>query len=643
MQFLHQLGAVARIEAHFFARFAQLRLAALVVACIPALYALIYLSSVWDPASHTESLAVGLVNLDQNMVYQGQEVNVGQEVMDRLKERHTFGFVDVATEESARQQVRQGALAFALIIPADFSSNAVPGAQPGAGRLVVYTSEGNNYQSAFLAKRFADDLVHAVNDSLNERRWALVIQTSAGSQRSVQRLRSGVAELREGAHALHHGSAKAADAALQLRQGTRAVDEGIDTLTDDLKEAATGLRAMDASRPKPAELQRLRHGSESLVQGHEELGLGVGELQLGSRQLVQGVERFRDQAADSWLVPPSVNEHLTQLHQGATQLDEGVAAVQSGQQKLTEGAKGLHVGVTSLTTAAHTLGNHLHTVVSKLPEDDSLSQLSSGSSQVRKGSEALAAASQDLRGGAERLAAGVDILMTSLPTALQTVEGSAEGMAKSVQPQVEVVAAVANQGSSFAPNVIPAALWLGAGIIAFLVHVRVMPSQVQTYSRSAQLLGKMLVPTGIVLLQAALVWLAVVEVLHITVLHPGALWAVLATASIAFLCIVFALTRALGDAGKALAMLFLAIQLSSSGGVLPVELSGGWFAQISPWLPMTWVVKALKASMFGAYDSAWEQPLLLIAATIVVALGSAIAWGRWRYVDATQMRPSVEF
>lgn len=643
MQFLQQLGSVARIEARFFTRFAQLRLATLVVAFIPALYALIYLSSVWDPASHTESLAVGLVNLDQNMVYQGQEVNVGLEVVTRLKERHTFGFTDVATEAAARQQVRQGRLAFALIIPADFSSNAVPGAQPGAGRLVVYTSEGNNYQSAFLAKRFAQDLVHAVNDNLNERRWALVIHTAAGSQRSVERLRSGVAELRTGAHALHKGSVKAADGALQLRQGARAVDEGIGTLTDDLKDAATGLRAMDAARPKPAELLRLRSGADSLVQGHEELGRGMGELQVGSRQLLHGVEQFRDQAADNWLVPASVTEHLDQLHRGATQLEQGAGAAQAGQQKLTEGTRALQTGVASLTTAAQTLGTNLHTVVSQLPEDDALAQLGHGSTQVRKGSEALAAANQELRGGAERLAAGVDVLMTSLPTALQTVEGSAEGMAKSVQPQVEIDAAVANQGSSFAPNVIPAALWLGAGIIAFLVHVRVMPSEVQAFSRSAQLLGKMLVPCAIVLLQAALVWVAVVEVLHITVLHPGALWAVLAAASLAFLCIVFALTRALGDAGKALAMLFLAIQLSSSGGVLPVELSGGWFAQISPWLPMTWVVQALKASMFGAYDSAWQQPFGLIVATTVVALVSAIAWGRWRYVDAAQMRPSVEF
>ena len=95
-------------------------------------------------------------------------------------------------------------------------------------------------------------------------------------------------------------------------------------------------------------------------------------------------------------------------------------------------------------------------------------------------------------------------------------------------------------------------------------------------------------------------------VLHIKVVQPAALACTVVSAGLTFLLIVCALTRLLGDAGKALAMLFLAVQLSSSGGVLPVELSGTFFATVSPWLPITWVVHGLKASMFGAFDGVWQ-------------------------------------
>ena len=112
----------------------------LVIALIPALYSLLYLSSIWDPAAHTEALRVALVNLDQGVKYREHDFNMGQDVVSRLKARHLFGFIDQPDEQTARTMVRQGQLAFALIIPRDFSSNAVPGAVAGAGKLVVYTS-----------------------------------------------------------------------------------------------------------------------------------------------------------------------------------------------------------------------------------------------------------------------------------------------------------------------------------------------------------------------------------------------------------------------------------------------------------------------------------------------------------------------
>jgi putative membrane protein len=87
----------------------------------------------------------------------------------------------------------------------------------------------------------------------------------------------------------------------------------------------------------------------------------------------------------------------------------------------------------------------------------------------------------------------------------------------------------------------------------------------------------------------------------------------------------------------------LAVQLSSSGGIVPIELSGGWFAEISPWLPITWVVRALKASMFGAYNNDWQSPLLWIGCCALLAMTLASTVGRWRYVKTNTIRPAIDF
>ena len=643
MRFVSQVLMIVRIEAGFFARFRKLLFATLFVALIPAIYTLIYLSSVWDPASHTQSLAVALVNLDRDMEHKGQTFNVGKEVVSRLKANKIFGYQESSDEEAVRQAVRDGKLAFALIIPLDFSMNAVPGAQNGAGKLTVYASEGNNYQIANIARRFADEMSHAVNDSLNERRWTLVLNAAAGSQHNIDRMREGVGKLLAGVHELEAGTAKSDEGARAVSKGAKQVNAGVNDLSRGLTQMGAGLRTMDASKPKDEDLNRLKAGADTLEAGHVQLGQGFVELQKGSNRLIGGVGSFRAEADGSWLVPVRVVEGLDQLTDGVKQLDTGLANAGSAHQKLTVGAKQLNTGVTALTNGVKAINDGIHAIVVKLPAERTVKLLTDGTKQLASGTEELADGTQKIKAGAQHLSVGIELLADSLPSFMQRIEGSAEGMAHSVQPQVEVDADVPNQGSSFAPNIIPAALWLGAGIIAFLVHVRVLPNQAESFSTPAQLIGKMIVPSLIVLLQALTVLVVVQFVMKIHILHFWPFLVTMVTASLTFLCIVFAMTRALGDAGKALAMLFLAVQLSSSGGVLPVELSGGFFASISPWLPMTWVVKALKASMFGAYDDAWQLPLLLLLLTCISAIVIASVWGRWRFVDSESVRPAVDF
>lgn len=66
-QFLQQIHAIARLEAGYVMGQAKIAWSVLAVALIPALYSVIYLSSLWDPASHSQALNVGIVNSDQGL------------------------------------------------------------------------------------------------------------------------------------------------------------------------------------------------------------------------------------------------------------------------------------------------------------------------------------------------------------------------------------------------------------------------------------------------------------------------------------------------------------------------------------------------------------------------------------------------
>ena len=639
---LRQSRLLLRLEAPYFVGSAKALLAVLAVALIPALYVVIYLSSVWDPGANSGALQVGLVNLDRGVVYREQTVNMGQELVAQLERSARFGYHRIDAADDARQQVRQGTLAFAIIIPPDFSSNAVPGAEPGAGKLVVYASEGNSFEGARIAQLFAAELGHKVNESLNEQRWSLVLLNAAGSKDSVERLRQAATQLHVAADELSSGTSKAAIGAKSLGSSAARLSDGVAQLGAGMHQMGAGLRTLDAKRPRNSELNALNTGAEALAAGHEELHQSLVNLQEGSQALNTGVLAFKQEADSSLLVRPAVRDNVTQLALGLYQLDSGLRSAGDGQQKLGEGATQLSAGVGTLTGGVRAMNSALRTLVGKLPEDSQIDGLTEGASELARASTTLAQANDKVSSASRALLDGTSLLVDALPAPLDAPQGSARGLANSVQPALEIEASVQNSGSGFAANIIPAALWLGAGIAAFLVNLRLLPTAARHFSPLARLVGKLTLPAAVVLLQAALVLVTVVYVLQIKVVQPAALTYTVVSAGLTFLLIVCALTRLLGDAGKALAMLFLAVQLSSSGGVLPVELSGTFFATMSPWLPITWVVHGLKASMFGAFDGVWQTSWHQVLLAGVAAALMATLVGRWRYVPRHALAPAID-
>jgi putative membrane protein len=639
---LRQSRLLLRLEAPYFVGSAKALLAVLAVALIPALYVVIYLSSVWDPGANSGALQVGLVNLDRGVVYREQTVNMGQELVAQLERSARFGYHRIEAADEARQQVRHGTLAFAIIIPPDFSSNAVPGAEPGAGKLVVYASEGNSFEGARIAQLFAAELGHKVNESLNEQRWSLVLLNAAGSKDSVERLRQAATQLHVAADELSSGTSKAAIGAKSLGSSAARLSDGVAQLGSGMHQMGAGLRTLDAKRPRNSELTALNTGAEALAAGHEELHQSLVNLQEGSQALNTGVLAFKQEADSSLLVRPAVRDNVTQLALGLYQLDSGLRSAGDGQQKLGEGATQLSAGVGTLTGGVRAMNGALRTMVGKLPEDSQIDGLTEGASELARASTTLAQANDKVSSASRALLDGTSLLVDALPAPLDAPQGSARGLANSVQPALEIEASVQNSGSGFAANIIPAALWLGAGIAAFLVNLRLLPTAARHFSPLARLVGKLTLPAAVVLLQAALVLVTVVYVLQIKVVQPAALAYTVVSAGLTFLLIVCALTQLLGDAGKALAMLFLAVQLSSSGGVLPVELSGTFFATMSPWLPITWVVHGLKASMFGAFDGVWQTSWHQVLLAGVAAALMATLVGRWRYVPRHALAPAID-
>lgn len=595
-------------------RFPRFTAAVLAVVAFPALYILIYLGGVWDPVSRTAALPVEIVNLDRGIVFQGRPVNVGDELAARLGASHDFGFRAGGDEAAARAAVERGDLAFAVVIPADFSANAVPGAAPGSGRIRIVLSEGNNYTTGGIARRFAAELGHQVNETLNRNRWDVVLRTAGESADGIGKLKDGVGRLLDGSRA--------------LQQGVTDYGEAGVALADGMRQLGAGIRTMDDRIPPEKDLARLRRGAAQLAAGQRDLGAGLSKLRTGAGKLESGLATMQEKSKDLPFGGRKVSDGASQLRKGAGQIENGLSTARAGNRKLGDGATTLAGGVDKLTSGVSALGDGIAQMAQKLPEDARLDEFVAGGSR--------------LANGARDLVAGIETLDASIPADLPSLSGSADGLAGSVAPELEIVAPVATNGGAFAPSMLAVAAWVGVVVLANMFNLRSLAANRVDASFTARAFGKFTVPALVVALQSVVLTAALVFVLKLDPADATGLWLSTIVTSLAFFALVFAMLRLVGDAAKLAAVLLLTLQLTASGGIMPPELTGDFYRQIHDWLPFTFAIEAFRAATFGAFEGDWQTPLSVVALTGLGALVFAAFVGRWQSVEPAAYKPGLD-
>ncbi len=612
--FFSGIASVAATELNLFKRFPKTVISALGISLVPALYLLIYISSVWDPSAHTNELKVAIVNHDRGYTFNGKTVNAGEDVVITLKNEMTFGFYDEEDDAAVRHKVERGEIAFAIIIPADFSQKAVPGIGAGAARVHTIISEGNNYTAAGFGRRFSVELSHKINETLSRNRWELVLATVEKAGGLLDKLNSGVAELRNGAAKLNEGAGVYASAAGKIAEGFSRVGDAV--------------REMNEKFPQQQDLQALANGTGALVKGQESLEVGLKKLRAGANKITEGADLLGEKSKSIPFVGGKVATGAEQIAGGGKQLSGGIGKAISGNRQLADGARKLEEGTGKLVTGLNKLGEGIGTLAEKIPEDNQLNEFAEGG--------------KSLADGANQLLAGIDRMVAELPKELPKIEGNAAGLADPVHTELDVLNPVANNGTALVPNMASVALWVGAVMIGYLFQMRLQLSDNRKVNFIAKGLGKYIVPGAIAALQATIAYFVLVEWLGVAAPDKLLFWLSLVIASLTFFSVIFAMLRVFGEAGKLLAVLFLTLQLSAGGGIAPIELAGGFYQAVNPWLPFTWVVKALRAALFGAFENNLTNDLVALFSFGAIALIVAIVIRPWKYMEKDYFRPGVE-
>lgn len=308
----------------------------------------------------------------------------------------------------------------------------------------------------------------------------------------------------------------------------------------------------------------------------------------------------------------TAKRNVNTLNRGAHQVATGAHQLHRGISGAATGASNLATGVSNAATGADTL--HRGAV-----------SLSDGADQLKTGSENLHTALGTLADGAHTLHDQLAASAKKVPaiTADQQHQ-AAQVLSAPAEARMHVDNPATFYGRGLAPMFFSIALWV-FGISAFLV-IRPLAGRtlVGRAGPVARELGSWL-PAGMLATVGG--WLTISTVwlfLGLDPVRPLALYAVTALGAIAFSAVAQLLRLALGTPGSALLLIWLILQLASTGGTYPAPVLPGFFATIHPYMPMTYLIDAFRVTISGGEISHLVRDVAVLGGIAVVALGLGV-------------------
>lgn len=645
-----------------------------VILLIPIMYAGFFLGSIWDPYGNTDNLPVAVVNNDEGVEMVNKSVNIGDELVKKLKDNKDIGWQFVS-EAEAKEGIEKGDYYMQIVVPSDFSKNvaSVTDPQPKTSTLTYTLTPSRNFVASLLTNQAAQNVNQEITSTVNKAYVGTLLEAVKSTSDGMNKAASGASSLATGGQQLQNGVSLYANGVNQLAQGQSSLTNGLKTLDDGTKSLKSGVQTLTTQLPTANQIDQLTSGVSQIEQGLATLqnsvsapNPAVDSLQQAvmndSTALQKSLQDFQAkategqpaiarltiaaQSADSE-VEVSTNDLQTALdlikssQAVAKQSSELLIDLSQLTTALATQKSQLSAGVTSLNTGMSNLAPNLNTALNGYTKiSTGSSQLQAGAGQLQTGSDSAYRGSQqllsgvaqldgqsaNLQNGVGQLASGSTILSQSLASASDQLASQPTGAAtldhivKPVALKEESIGNVPNYGYALSPYVISLALFVGALVFNVIYPVRKVYSKPENAKR--WWLSKMSVAFAVSIGQALIMIAIMVWGLGLRPEQPALFVLLTMITSMTFMSIVTLLVIAFDNVGRFLAMLLLVLQLGSSEGVFPIILSPKFFQALNPFMPMTYSIHGFRETISAGLGSAvfWKNILILVSIMIVTNL-----------------------
>ena len=637
---------------------------------LPALYAWFNIYANWDPYGNTGNIAIAVVNLDKGWTKNDSEtVNMGDGVVESLKQKDTIGWKFVKSEEKAVEGVKSGRYYSALVIDEQFTYSMYHGVADNIEnpRITYYLNDKKNA----VATKITDSAASAVKSSINKQfikvlaeqvfKETNVISDDMKEKDAVGQMTGKLEAVSEslaqydamidtfidGNKALSQVSKETGEA---LKDGQDKLAKGTDRLEESKNDLQSTRQSFDSfSADITSALAKVKSSIDDISKQISDANLSqdVNTIQSDVQNIKQSADALKgniDTLEDkiNKIKPDMDDTHVGTLISNIELVKEQTKSMIESTQsvdlsgKTQNSAETLKSVMSALSSTASAV-NDTYTSQIVPQVDGMISSMSSVLDGVDSTLDTLNMSMTQLKGVIESASDKINMTLDKLEAAsedekadiiVNLLSGNPEKLGSFFSEPVQVsdnyIYEIANYGSGVAPFYTTLAIWVGMTILVSLVKVHADAKGLGKLKPSQLYFGRYLTFFLLSQVQTFIIVLGDLYLLKIQCVHPVSFIVTGAVTSLTFSLLIYSLTISFGDIGKALAVVVMVLQIAGSGGTYPIEALPSFFRAVYIFFPFPYAINAMRECIGGMYENTlgkcYITLLLFGAASLVIGL-----------------------
>ena len=664
---------------------------------LPSMYAWPNILSSWDPYGHTNNIKVAVTSEDEGATVDGKELNLGNSLVEGLKNNKNLDWQFVSNKQEAEDGVRIGDYYASIVVPKNFSQDmtSVSRTEPKRATIEYTVNEKinaispkiTNSGASAIANNISKNFVETANGIIFERLHEAGIKFEENLP-SIEKAKEEIFKLNDNFSTYESTLSELIG---KVEYGYNILNNVQNTLPEIDRVATNSIMIADKAGITINNIQGFNERLLPIINNHlnvveevsKEANIIAKELQqkpdkteeikaiqkaLDSRlqasterlQLVKNIFEYFNKLSSERLFNNQL-ERVTTLSNDITTIKEVNNNIYNKMDHYDEIADTVKEEFVNKSARVNEVSTNINSKLNVEVAPLISRVLSKAEVNIDKVSGIIAGAQGELP-AVERKLSETEVkisnaygklvsLQAQMPSAKSKIQKltdeikkidngidknqlfnllkvdykqQAEFFANPVKLQENKLYHIENYGSAMTPFYTVLSIWVGSLLMSSLLTTKVEDEEKQ-YKPYQKYFGRGLLFIIISLFQTLIITLGDMYVLGTQANSPYRFVLYALLISLLFSSIIYTIVYILGNVGKAVCIVLLVLQLGSSGGTFPIQMTSEFFQALYPKVPFTYSIGLLREAVGGVYIPAVERDIkILFIYLIIVLVGGAI-------------------